>query len=135
VVARLPALLVLVALAACGAKSGSPEAVADAFADAYFRQMDQEKAREFTALGASTMLETEIAAVAKIRKDGYGPAEAASEVAVHRGPSTPRDQRIRVPYEIHVRVDGHDDVREADVELAKLEGGWKVVRVAVKPHP
>lgn len=131
-----PALFLVVAatLAGC-AKQGAPEQVADAFVDAYFRHADQEKAKEYTALGATEMMDEELRGVAQIRKDGYTPAEAAgSEVTVRRGASTRRDQRVRVPYEIVVKTDGSETVRDADIELANLRGAWKVVRVGLKPR-
>ncbi|HEY4120425.1 MAG TPA: hypothetical protein VGM56_21315 [Byssovorax sp.] len=127
------ALALALGAGGCGARSGSPEAVADGFVDAYFRRMDQEKAKEYTALGATTALDKELADVADIRKDGYTPAEAAADVSVQRGASTPRDERVRVPYEVHIHGGAeHEAVRDADVELAKIDGTWKVVRFAVK---
>ena len=112
-------------------KSGSPEQVADAFADAYFRHNDQEKAKEFTALGASAMLDEELRSVAQIRKDGYTPTEAAAEVEVRRGAPTTREQRIRFPYEISIKVEGAETIKDADVELTQIGGAWKVVRVGL----
>jgi hypothetical protein len=127
-------VLALATLTGC-TKQGSPEQVADAFVEAYFRHADQQKALEYTAFGASQMLEKELADVAPLRKDGYTPAEAAgSEVSVHRGAPTRRDERIRVPYEIVVRTEGGETVRDADIELASIKGAWKVVRVGLKPR-
>jgi hypothetical protein len=129
----VPLVLALsTALAGC-AKPGGPEAVADAFADAYFRRADQEKAKEYTAFGATEMLEKELKEVAQIRRDGYTPTEARSaEVNVRRGDAKKRDERIRFPYEIKVKSDGAETVRDADVELAQVRGAWKVVRVDMK---
>jgi hypothetical protein len=128
------AILFSITLGGCS-KQGAPEAVADAFVDAYFRHADQEKAKEYTALGASEMLEKELGEVAQLRKDGYTPSEAGGgDVKVRRGESHTRDQRIRVPYEIVVRTDGEETVRDADVELANIHGTWKVVRLGLKPH-
>lgn len=114
----------------CKAK-GSPEAVADAFVEAYFVQVDQEKAKEFTALGATRMLEDEIREVAQVRKEGYSPTEARGDLSVNRGEPVTREQRIRYPYQIKVSADGVETIQEADVELTQIQGGWKVVRVAV----
>jgi hypothetical protein len=114
-------------------KQGAPEQVADAFVDAYFRHADQEKAKEYTALGATEMLERELRDVAQLRKDGYTPTEAAGgDIQVHRGESSRRDQRIRFSYEIMVKNENVQTVRDADVELASIRGGWKVVRVGLK---
>lgn len=126
-------LSLTVALGGCG-KKGSPDQVADAFADAYFRRSDQEKAKEFTALGATEMLDSELRSVADIRKQGYTPSEAAeSEVSVRRGEPTSRDQRIRFPYEVTVKApDGSTSIRDADIELTQIQGAWKVVRVGLK---
>jgi hypothetical protein len=127
------ALATGLSLPACS-KEGSPEQVADAFADAYFRRMDQEKAKEFTAFGATAMLDAELHDVAQIRKDGYTPGEAASDVVVRRGAASQRDQRVRFPFEVVIKVDGSETVRDADVELSQIQGTWKVVRVGVKPR-
>jgi hypothetical protein len=125
------ALALSTALAGC-AKQGAPEQVADAFVDAYFRRADQEKAKEYTALGATEMLEKELRDVAQLRKDGYTPNEAGGgDVKVHRGDSTKRDQRIRFSYEIAVRNESVETVRDADVELANIRGAWKVVRLGL----
>ncbi len=114
-------------------RQGAPEQVADAFVDAYFRRADQEKAKEYTALGATAMLDGELAAVTQLRKDGYTPSEAGGgDVRVHRGESSKREQRIRFPYEITVKNSGTETVRDADVELASIGGAWKVVRVGLK---
>jgi hypothetical protein len=129
----LAAALAAAILAGPGCKKpteNTPESVADAFVEAYFRQMDQQRAKEFTALGATKMLETELKEVQEVRKEGYSPGSV--DVAVHRGEPTPRDERVRVPYEIEIRHEGGKEVREADVELARIDGAWKVVRVGVK---
>ncbi len=126
-------LAVSAPLAGC-AKQGAPEQVADAFADAYFRHADQEKAKEYTALGATEMMDEELRGVAQLRKDGYTPTEAGADVTVRRGEPTRREQRVRVPYEIVVKAEGAETIRDADVELASIRGAWKVVRVGLKPR-
>jgi len=123
-------LALIVPLSGC-AESGSPEQVADAFAEAYFRRMDQEKAKEYTALGATAMLDKELRDVAQIRKEGYTPAEAHGDVTVRRGEPIKRDQRIRVPFEIVIRSEGAETIRDADIELTHIQGAWKVVRVGL----
>ena len=130
-----PVILALsTALPGC-ARQGAPEQVADAFVDAYFRLADQEKAKEYTALGATEMLDVELREVAPLRKEGYGPSEAGGgQVDYHRGESTRRDQRIRFPYEIKIKNGDATTIRDADVELASIRGAWKVVRVGVKPR-
>lgn len=128
--ALVGALVLSFAAPGCHRKpENTPEGIADAFVEAYFRRMDQQSAKEFTALGATKMLETELKAVEDVRKDGYEPASV--EVAVHRGASSPRDERIRVPYEIEIQTQAGKQVRDADVELARIDGTWKVVRVGV----
>ncbi len=124
--------LVVIALTALACtKNGSPEQVADAFSEAYFRRMDQEKAKEYTALGATKMLEDELHEVSEIRKEGYSPSEAGADVNIKRGPSTKREERVRIPYEITIHTDAGNQVKDADVELAKIDGVWKVVRVGL----
>src|SRR5580704_1891680 len=111
-------LVVLVALLACRGEPAS-EQVADQFADAYFRRFDQEAALAFTALGATEMLDKELADTKAIRESGYTPAEAAANVTFSRGPATPRDARVDYHYVVVARVeDGAPVTREADVELA-----------------
>jgi hypothetical protein len=133
----VPRLLVALALALATlvgcAKQGAPEQVADAFVDAYFRRADQERAKEFTALGATEMLDKELKDVAQLRKQDYNTGETSgAEVSFHRGQPTRRDERIRVPYEIVVKAGGAESIRDADVELANIRGAWKVVRLGMK---
>jgi hypothetical protein len=130
-IARCLGLAVVLLMTSCK-KEGSPEAVADAFVDAYFRQMNQEKAKEYTALGASAMLDAELKEVAQIRKEGYTPAEAAADIRVRRGDPVQRDHRIRFPYEIVIRLEGAEMTKQADVELTQIQGVWKVVRVGLE---
>jgi hypothetical protein len=125
------ALALSTALAGC-ARQGAPEQVADAFVEAYFQRADQEKAKEYTALGATDMLDQELHEVGPLRKEGYTPAEAhGGPIEVRRGEPQRREQRIRFPYEIKVRDGDLISVRDADVELATIHGAWKVVRVGV----
>lgn len=133
----LPALLLAAALLAGAAsctEQGAPEQVADAFAEAYFRRMDQEKAKEFTALGATAMLEAELRDVAEVRKEGYDAAEAGGRVTLRRGAPVARDHRIRIPYEVRIATDSGEVVQDADIELTPIQGAWKVVRVGLKPR-
>ncbi len=125
--ALAPLLLLLVS--ACADK-GSSEYVADQFADAYFRRFDQEAALAYTALGATEMLDKEIADTKAIRESGYTPAEAAAAVTFERGKGTPRDARMDYRYVVTARADDAPPVvREVDVELARIAGAWKVVTV------
>lgn len=121
----------LAALGGCSPKGG-PEAVADAFVDAYFVRVDQEKAKEFTALTATRVLDEELRSVADVRKEGYDPNEARGDILVRRGDPTEREQRVRIPYQIVLRADGVETIRDADVELAQIQGLWKVVRFGVQ---
>ena len=130
---RLAVLLAASLVLGCDKRDG-PEAVADAFADAYFLHMDQQKAKEFTALGATEMMDKELQDVAQIRKDGYRAADAAPDMTLRRGTPTTREQRVRVPYEIHIKGGGEssETVRDADIELSHIDGAWKVVRIGLK---
>jgi hypothetical protein len=120
-------LLLLAAFGACR-DSSSSEYVADQFADAYFRRFDQDSAMVFTALGATEMLDKELADTKAIRESGYTPAEAAANVTFRRGPGKARDARVDYRYEVTARSeDAPPVVREVDVELAKIGGAWKVV--------
>jgi hypothetical protein len=66
----------------------SSDYVADQFADAYFRRFDQEGALAYTALGATEMLDKELADTKSLRESGYTPAEAAANVTFVRGKAT-----------------------------------------------
>jgi hypothetical protein len=116
-------------LSACTDK-GAPEFVADQFVDAYFRRMDQQGARQFTALGATEMLDRELELTRSVRSQ-YSPDEAASEVVCKRTRGA-RGERVRFDYDIAIKHDDSEDHRSADVELAKIQAAWKVVRVDVK---
>ncbi len=119
----------LLLLGACNAPApGTPEAVADAFADAYFGHADQEHAKQFSALGATKMLEDEAAETRAVRNSSYTPSEANLNVKVVRGQRSSRDERLR--FEYTVTFQGGVEKR-ADIELSRLEGVWKVVRVGV----
>jgi hypothetical protein len=113
---------------------GTPEYVADQFVEAYFQRMDQQAARQFTAFGATEMLDRELELTRGVREQGYLPAEAAAQVNWRRTGRSTRGERVRFDYEIDIRRDDSDDHRLADIELAKLQAGWKVVRVAIQPR-
>jgi len=116
------------------ADKGAPEYVADQFVDAYFRRMDQQAARQFTALGATEMLDKELDLVRSVRAQGYTPDEAAAQVVCRRTARGSRGERVRFDYEITIVHDESEEHRAADVELAKIQTTWKVVRVEVKPR-
>jgi hypothetical protein len=133
-----PAWLGLAALAgalagACTDKA-APEYVADQFVDAYFRRMDQQGARQFTALSATEMLDKELDLVRSVRAQGYTPDEAAAQVAVHRASRSTRGERVRFDYEITIKHEESEEHRTADIELSKIQAVWKVVRFDVKPQ-
>jgi hypothetical protein len=111
---------------------GAPEYVADQFVDAYFRRMDQQAARQFTALGATEMLDRELELTRAVRGQGYTQEEASGQVACRRKDRATRGERVRFAYDIDIKRDDSEEHRAADVELAKIQAAWKVVRVEVK---
>jgi hypothetical protein len=119
------------ATAACK-DHGAPEYVADEFVEAYFTRMDQRAAREFTAFGATEMLDRELELTRGVREQGYLPSEAAAKVTWRRTGKSMRGERVRFDYDIDIRRDDTEDHRLADIELAKVQSGWKVVRVGVR---
>lgn len=126
-------LLVAALGSACSkVEPGSPEAVADGFADAYFGHADQARAKQFTAFGASKMLDEELAATRPLRDGSFKASDANLDVSLVRGERTSRGERVRFDYAVKFQggVEKH-----ADVELAKVDGEWKVVRVAVGDVP
>jgi hypothetical protein len=120
-------------LVGCADKT-APEYVADQFADAYFRRMDQLAARQFTALGATEMLDRELDLVHSVRAQGYTPEQAAAHVVCHRKSRAARGERVRFDYDIAIQHEEAEEHRSADVELAKIQSAWKVVRVDVRPR-
>ncbi|HKQ68467.1 MAG TPA: hypothetical protein VJT73_03970 [Polyangiaceae bacterium] len=118
-------------LAGCVDK-GEPEYAADQFVDAYFRRMDQQAARQFTALGATEMLDRELDLTRGVRADGYTPAQAAADVVCKRLSRSARGERVRFDYDVVIRHEQSEDHRAADIELAKIQSAWRVVRVDVK---
>src|SRR3954466_13665228 len=98
------ALSWLLAFGGCTDK-GAPEYIADQFVDAYFRRMDQHAARQFTALGATEMLDKELELVRSVRAQGYTAAEASAEVAVRRKSRGTRGERVRFDYDIDIHRD------------------------------
>jgi len=116
---------------ACTDKA-APEHVADQFAEAYFRRIDREAARQYTALGATEMLDREIQLIRSVHAGGPAADNAASDVTVRRRGRSLRGDRIRFDYEITARSEAGDLVRSADVELARIQSAWKVVRVDVR---
>jgi hypothetical protein len=125
------ALLVGGLAAGCSDKS-APEYVADQFVDAYFRRMDQQAARQFTALGATEMLEREPDLTRAVRGQGYTQEEASGQVSCRRKSRATRGERVRFDYDIDIKQGDSEEHRAADVELAKIQAAWKVVRVEVK---
>jgi hypothetical protein len=110
----------------------APEYVADQFVDAYFRRMDQQAARQFTALGATEMLDRELELTRAVRGQGYTQEEASGQVTCKRTGRAARGERVRFDYEVDIKREDSEEHRAADVELAKIQTAWKVVRVAVK---
>jgi hypothetical protein len=123
-------LIALLVVTGCARNEagGSPEAVADSFAAAYFVRADQQRAKQYTAFGATKMLDQEIAETKSLRDSGYTPSEAALDVNVTRGARSSRGERVRFDYLVRFSGGG---TKHADVELARVSGEWKVVRVAV----
>jgi len=130
----LTALSVAIWLLAACKDQGAPEYVADQFVEAYFAHMDQQTARQYTAFGATEMLDRELELTRGVREQGYLPAEAAAQVSWRRTGRSTRAERVRFDYDIAIRREGSEDHRQADIELAKVQSGWKVVRVAVEPR-
>jgi hypothetical protein len=124
-------VLAIMAASGCADRS-SPEYIADQFVDAYFRRVDQAEARKYTALGATEMLDRELEATRSIRASGYTPEQATADVTFRRTSRAMRGERVRFDYDIKIRSDGTEAKRVADIELANIQAGWKVVLVDVK---
>jgi len=131
-VRAVAAALLLSGLATGCTDKSAPEYIADQFVDAYFRRMDQQAARQFTALGATDMLDRELELTRAVRGQGYTQEEATGQVACRRKARATRGERVRFDYEIDIKRDDSEEHRSADVELTKIQAVWKVVRVDVK---
>ena len=124
--------LLLIVSSGCDSRDpGSPEAVADAFVDAYFRQADQKKAIKFTAFSARALLEKEIQDVSEVRKTGYTVSDAGLSVEPRRESRSMRGERVRFDYRLQFRGRMGQAEKKADVELSRVHGEWKVVRLGV----
>ena len=128
----VPVALLLAGFAAGCADKSAPENVADQFVDAYFRRMDQRAARQFTALGPTEMLDRELELTRAVRGQGYTQDEVSGQVACRRKGRATRGERVRFDYDIDIKQGDSEEHRAADVELAKIQTAWKVVRVDVK---
>jgi hypothetical protein len=125
------AWLAVAVVGACTDKS-APEYVADQFVTAYFQRMDQQAARQYTALGATEMLDRELELTRSVRAEGYTAEKAAAEVVCRRTARNKRGERVRFDYDIAIKHEDSEEHRAADVELANIQAVWKVVRVEVK---
>lgn len=112
-------------------KPGTPEKVADAFVVAYFGEANQEKAKQYTAFGATKRLEREIRDVQSVRAEGYTPQQAAIDVTFERGARSMREERVRFDYLIRYPASHDTAAKHADIELAEVHGEWKVVRIGL----
>ncbi len=117
------------------ADPGAPESVADAFADAYFARANQEEAMKHAALGMAKQLEKEVLETQAIRSKGSGPEQAELTARVERGARSEREGRVRFAYSIRFGGSAAAHEKRADVELARIDGNWKVVRVGLVDVP
>jgi hypothetical protein len=78
------------------------------------------------------MLDREIDLARSVRDGAPVAAAAVSDVAVRRAARSVRGERVRVTYEIAFGGEGGETKRSADLELARIDATWKVVKVDVK---
>ncbi|MSP25195.1 MAG: hypothetical protein EXR75_08525 [Myxococcales bacterium] len=114
---------------------GAAETVADRFADAYFVRADLAGAARDAALGMARTLEQEVLDTRALRAQGYGPSQANLNVRVERRGRSERGERIRFDYAVTFGPSERAGKKHADVELARLDGSWKVVRVGLVESP
>ena len=127
--------LLAVLLVACGggAKAG-PEGAAERFLELYFVKIDQLAAREVTSGPAREMIEQELAEVAGVRAEGYGPDQSArSRITYERawvGPVV--DGSARFIYDITIDVSGDTQHRHVLLTVRDDAGTWKVATYTMK---
>src|SRR5262249_37656085 len=107
-------LLGAVPVTGCTGKA-APGNIADQFVDAFFRRMDQQAARQFTALGATEMLDRELELTRAVRGEGYTQEEASGQVSCRRTGRGSRGERVRFDYAIEIRQGDSEEHRTADV--------------------
>jgi hypothetical protein len=93
-------LLVAAALAGCS-RDDTPEAVGDRFMQAYYVQIDQGQALEFTAALARERLQRELHAVAPLRRGG-SVAEARPTVKYALARSQPEGRQVLLYYDLTI---------------------------------
>lgn len=132
------AVLVLLAAGAGACDRGPPpnaaRAVSDRFMDAYFVEIDQQKALSFTTGEARRRLEEELAAVSAVR-EGQAGRESGTRVfwRLVSFQEEPGAGRARAIYDVTIRHGRDEDRRHALVSLHNQDGGaWRVAFFAVK---
>ena len=131
-------LLTLALAGACrGQPTNAPVAVAERFLDLYFVEIDQEKALPLVTGPAREALEAELAEVAKIRAEGYGPADAKGR-AYYQQAYLSEDRAAgtaRLGYDLtmeHGQGESDRTRRHVLLSLRKEEGRWKVTSFTIR---
>jgi len=94
--------LVLLAITTAGCSQGNtPEAVAERFMQAYYVQIDQGQALEFTGALARERLQQELRAVAPLRRSG-SVAEARPEVRYTLSRTQPEGRQVLLYYDLTI---------------------------------
>lgn len=115
------------ALFGCSSK-GDPDAVANAFVDAYYIEFDLDRAKALAVGGALRRLEAEEKLVAEARKQVQ--VESRKARVYYDAPTKRQVEAgmVHYTYNLDIRQSGGQVQRKAIVMVAKRDGAWKVVR-------
>src|SRR5690606_39016511 len=97
----LSLVLIVAAVVGCSGSSNSPESVAERFMQAYYVQIDQAGALEFTDALAQERLQQELRAVTPLRRSG-GVAAARPEVKYSLSRTQPEGRQVLLYYDLTI---------------------------------
>src|SRR5262245_33152705 len=130
--------LSIVFLAACGGPpANTPVGVAERFLDLYFVEIDQEKALPLLTDPAREAIEEELREVAKIRAEGYGPAQAKGKAYYQQSyrQEDPSSGSARLVYDLTMELGEGESSRTRRhvlLSLRKEAGQWKVASFTIR---
>jgi hypothetical protein len=120
-------LFAFLGLGACKSADG-PDAVANAFVDAYYVEFDHLRAASMATGGAKRRIEEERKLVADARAQMQVETQKARVYYSDPAKRQVRDDMVHYTYQLDVRVSGAQRDQHVVVMLAKREEGWKVVQ-------
>lgn len=134
--ARGGLLFAFLGLAACKSSDG-PDAVANAFVDAYYVEFDHARAKALATGGARRRIEEEERLVADARREMQIESRKARVYYSDPAKRQVRDDLVHYTYQLDIRASDDQQAQEVVVMLANRgrggggrggEGGWKVMQ-------